>query len=74
MNDRIKDVWNKAATSHGGDSWTEQTAFLNKFAELLISECVQVCDKVYFDNYPDAEDYERSAEGDAIKKHFGVAE
>ena len=47
---------------------------LEKFAELIVRECVDICNRVYFDNYPDAEDFERSEEGDAIKKHFGVKE
>ena len=45
---------------------------IEKFAELIVRECVQVCNKIYFERYPDAEDFERSEEGDAIKKHFGV--
>ena len=45
---------------------------LKKFAELIVKECVDICNRLYFDNYPDAEDFERSEEGDAIKKHFGV--
>ena len=47
---------------------------IEKFAELIVKECVQVCNKIYFERYPDAEDFERSEEGDAIKKHFGVEE
>ena len=72
MNERIKDAWEKAAHAHSGDSWAEQTAFLEKFAELVVQECANICNKIYFDRYPDAEDWERSEEGDAIKKHFGV--
>ena len=45
-----------------------------KFAELIVRECIEVCNRVYFNNYPDAEDFERSEEGDAIRKHFGVEE
>ncbi len=45
-----------------------------EFARLIVEECVNVCDKIYFDRYADAEDWERSEEGDAIKKHFGVEE
>ncbi len=52
------------------DKWIEE--YNRIFAELIIQECVKVCNAVYFDNYPDAEDFERSEEGDAIKKHFGV--
>lgn len=45
---------------------------MDQFVELIVKDCVQVCDKIYFDDYPDAEDWEHSQEGDAIKKHFGV--
>ena len=45
-----------------------------KFAELIVRECADICNKIYFDRYPDAEDFERSEEGDAIKEHFGVEE
>ena len=58
-----------------------QASFLNKdeesieyFAELIVRECALICNKIYFDRYPDAEDFERSEEGDAIKQHFGVKE
>jgi transcription initiation factor TFIIIB Brf1 subunit/transcription initiation factor TFIIB len=43
-------------------------------AELIVKECADICNKIYFDRYPDAEDFERSEEGDAIKQHFGVEE
>ena len=43
-----------------------------KLAELIVRECADICNRIYFDRYPDAEDFERSEEGDAIKKHFGV--
>lgn len=45
---------------------------IEKLSELIVQECVKVCDRVYFDDYPDAEDFERSQEGDAIKQHFGI--
>ena len=47
---------------------------LDLFAELIVKECADICNKIYFDRYPDAEDFERSEEGDAIKQHFGVEE
>jgi hypothetical protein len=49
--------------------WDEN---IEKFAKLIILECVEVCNQVYTANYPDAESFERSEEGDAIKQHFGV--
>lgn len=45
---------------------------LEKFAEKIVRECADICNKIYFDRYPDAEEWERSEEGDAIKKHFGI--
>ena len=42
MNERIKDAWEKAAQAHSGDSWAEQTAFLEKFAELIVRECARL--------------------------------
>lgn len=47
---------------------------VSDLATLIVKECVEICNKIYFDRYPDAEDFERSEEGDAIKKHFGVKE
>lgn len=46
--------------------------FAERFAKLIVRECADICNKIYFDRYPDAEDFERSEEGDAIKQHFGV--
>jgi hypothetical protein len=47
-------------------------AALEKYAELVAKDCADICNKIYFDRYPDAEDWERSEEGDAIKQQFGV--
>ena len=74
MNKRIQELAEQAGFENGhqdryGNSLSQE---LEKFAELIIQDCVRVCNKVYFDNYPDAEDFERSEEGEAIKQHFGV--
>ena len=42
MNERVKQLWAKAAESNFGDSWEEQTAFMSKFAELIVQECAKV--------------------------------
>jgi hypothetical protein len=84
MNELIK----KLVERSGGDLWQriESDGVLNKeayvsfdppeklekFTELIVEECADICNRMYFDTYPDAEDYERSAEADAIKKHFGI--
>ena len=68
MNDRIQELA-KQAGWNGFEALDERN---EKFAELIVRECVRICNKVYFDDYPDAEDFERSEEGEAIKQHFGV--
>ena len=49
MNQRIKDAWDKAAQDHSGDSWEEQTAFLEKFAELIVRECIDIANGTRYD-------------------------
>jgi len=68
MNERIKELAEQATEDILGVKILNQ----KKFAELIVRECCDICNKIYFDRYPDAEDWERSEEGDAIKKHFGV--
>ena len=73
MNERIKELAEQSGA--GWDDkyhWYVGSETMQKFAELILKECVDISNRVYFDNYPDAEDFERSEEGDAIKKHFGV--
>ena len=76
MNERIKELakqagWDPARPPYGKFSQYDEFDHV-KFAQLIVQDCVGVCNKVYFDNYPDAEDFERSEEGEAIKQHFGV--
>jgi hypothetical protein len=44
---------------------------LERFAALVASAereaCAKVCDELYFQNYPDAEEWERSEEGESIR-------
>ena len=35
MNERIQELWEQAAKTTQGDSWDEQTRFMERFAELL---------------------------------------
>jgi len=63
MNEQVKILWSKAAESNFGDSWEEQTAFMSKFAELIVRECAEIADT--------AEPFLAS---DLIKEHFGVEE
>jgi len=82
MNERIRQLWSEAAESNFGDSWEEQTAFMSKFAELIVAECI---DKIETHRIPVG----NSAAGemacewtyaalkeirDEIREHFGVEE
>jgi len=74
MNERIRELANQMFSMEQFEYAEEfiNDEFMEQFAKLVIKECVDICDKIYFDNYPDAEDFERSEEGEAIKKNFGV--
>jgi hypothetical protein len=63
MNERIKQLWSKAAESNFGDSWEEQTKFMERFALLIVIKCAEIADT--------AEPFLAS---DLIKEHFGVEE
>lgn len=45
MNEIVKSIWNKAASSHeqADTSWQTQQNFLNRFAELIVKECAEIC-------------------------------
>jgi hypothetical protein len=83
MNERIKQLWSEAAESNFGDSWEEQTAFMSKFAELIVQECINIVDeqkeclheeqKYWHDrDYGYALAVDDASKG--IKQHFGVEE
>jgi hypothetical protein len=79
MNERIKQLWSEAAESTIGDSWEEQTKFLEKFAELIVKECISINRQRMFSDYED--DSHRVAHNNAllcansdIFEHFGVKE
>lgn len=46
-----------------------------QFSQMIIEECVQICNKVFYENSrgdPDFEEWYRSEEGDAILENFGI--
>ena len=75
MNERIKQLWAKAAESNFGDSWEEQTAFMSKFAELIVAECAEQSMSIGRYNTPSNITPDLSiAIAVGLKKHFGVEE
>ena len=69
MNEQIKELWNKAAESTAAfpsgqnNSWETQVNFMEKFAELIVKECVGIADEY---------DGVGSTIVSRIKQHFGV--
>jgi hypothetical protein len=60
MNERIKEVWIKAAREDSDpDNWDTQEQFIERFAELIVQECI---DHAF--NNGDNVDY--------LKQYFGV--
>jgi hypothetical protein len=63
MNERIKELWEKAAKLETDPSWEGQTKFMEKFAELIVRGCIDVASN--------AKSLEAAV---MIKQHFGVEE
>ena len=71
MNEQIKQLWVQAAEKTQGDSWEEQTKFIERFAELIVLECADIAkhNVMNISTYGDAEFVEEQ-----IKQHFRVEE
>ena len=70
MNERIKQLWEEAAKTTQGDSWEEQTRFMEKFAELIVQICANI---VRNSSLPDS--YSEACLrniADELEEHFGV--
>ena len=46
MNARDKEIWNDAAKATKGESWDEQVAFMQRFADLIRADEREACAKV----------------------------
>ena len=74
MNERIQELWEKAAESTAAypsgqnNSWETQVNFLDKFAELIVKECASLFPLTFTD-----EQYQRRIDK-TILKHFGVGD
>ena len=60
MNERIKALWAQAAETTQGDSWEEQTKFMERYTQLIVRECICQCDDENSQKY--------------IMSHFGFTE
>ncbi len=67
MNERIRECWLKAAREDSDDKWDTQEQFIERFAELIVQECMSLCQECIDDGCIEAEEPMRK-----IEKHFGV--
>ena len=88
MNERIKELWDKAAQaaaaypSGQNNSWETQVNFMDKFAELIVREMCGMMEQAEDDGYHCFEASERPTEyiewlrdwQERFTKHFGVEE
>lgn len=77
MNERIKELWDQAAKLEPDPSWAGQTKFMEKFAELIVGECMRMCDVAAI-GY-ESHGHMKEANGcysakEYIEEHFGVEE
>lgn len=68
MNERIEELWDKAAEDTMDNSWQSQTKFMERFAELIVKECGVALSPMLRDMVSRGQAY------DLIKQHFGVEE
>ena len=77
MNEQIKQLWEQAAKTTQGDSWEEQTKFIERFAELIVLECMRMCEVTEMSFVTHNCDVEASGAitvRQFIAEHFGVEE
>jgi len=89
MNDRIREVWIKAAREDSDpDNWDTQEQFIERFAQLIVKECTNLLfdesERLYAyssecDNMRESDEAELVAEKcvdliTMIEEHFGVEE
>jgi hypothetical protein len=82
MNEQIKQLWEEAAKTTQSDSWEEQTKFMERFAELIVRECINEIAYIGKANevFGDRTDkgglnhilWTTETAIEKIKKHFGV--
>lgn len=66
MNERIRECWLKAAREDAGETWDSQEHFIERFAELIVRECIDTVldSSVQYTTRPQI--------ASEIKEHFGI--
>jgi len=69
MNEQIKECWIKAAREDSGDKWDTQEEFIERFAKLIVRECLDIVNRHDY-SYHEADPLWETAQ--LIKERFGV--
>jgi hypothetical protein len=77
MNERISEIWDQAAKANallrsGENSWETQKAFIEKFAELIVRECMEMCYRT--DTEYEGKKVKPTVIASKVATHFGVEE
>jgi hypothetical protein len=71
MNERIREVWIKAAREDSDpDNWDTQEQFIERFAELIVRECAEWLKQPV--NQTPLSGAVMNIAADRLKEHFGV--
>jgi hypothetical protein len=74
MNEQIKQLWVEAAKTTQGDSWEEQTKFIERFAKLIVAECLGIVDDAERGGSNEIWDNAVKFIRRDLQEHFGVEE
>lgn len=80
MNEQIRELWQQAARADAGDDWDSQIEFLERFAQLIIKDCLRQIYYTTLMSHPEHNWSEKQIgfnEGvdtayTRVKRHFGV--
>jgi hypothetical protein len=77
VNERIRECWIKAASEDAGETWDSQEQFIERFAKLIVEECMRMCEVTEMSFVTHGCDVEASGAitvKQFIAEHFGVEE
>jgi hypothetical protein len=75
MNEQIKECWIKAAREDSDETWDSQVQFIERFAEVIVKECMCMCEVTEMSFVTHGCDVEASGAitvKQFIAEHFGV--
>lgn len=72
MNERIRECWLKAAREDSSETWDTQEQFIERFAELIIRECMDLLEDYTTDIHVGGIQYNVVGASETLQEYFGV--